>query len=156
EFRVTPGAAQQGYEIHFLEVDALPTLEPGAGIFAGAKQRGADYDGVIKAILRSACKRRGLSAQLDQATPKKTKRSSLRVGLTFNMKRVDPAENDAEAEFDSPKTIAAITSAIESYGHTVLPLEANADLPHALTGAAPDVVFNIAEGLRGRGREAQV
>jgi D-alanine-D-alanine ligase len=81
----------------------------------------------------------------------------MRVGLTFNMKRVDTSGgDDAEAEFDSPKTIQAIASAIESYGHTVVLLEANADLPHAFAAAAPDVVFNIAEGFRGRGREAQV
>jgi D-alanine-D-alanine ligase len=156
EFRVTPATGPHGYEIHFLEVDALPTLEPGAGIFFGARQRGVDYDGVIRAIVKSACRRRGLSALLEQTPQKKTRRSAMKVGLTFNIKRIDPAENDAEAEFDSPRTIEAITAAIESYGHTVVPLEANADLPHALGGAKPDVVFNIAEGLRGRGREAQV
>jgi D-alanine-D-alanine ligase len=152
EFRVTPPTAQHGYEVHFLEIDALPTLEPGAGIFVGAKRFGIDYDGVIKAIVKSACKRRGLA----EATHRKPKKSTLRVGLTYNIKRIDPAENDAEAEFDSPRTIAAITAAIESYGHTVVPLEATSDLPRALAGAAPDVVFNIAEGARGRGREAQV
>ncbi len=78
------------------------------------------------------------------------------MGLTYNMKRVDPTANDAEAEFDSPKTINAISAAIEGYGHTVVMLEATADLPRTLTDAAPDVVFNIAEGVRGRGREAQV
>ncbi len=155
EFRVSPPTPTHGYEVHFLEVDALPTLEPGAGIFVASKAKGIDYDGVIRAIVKSACKRRSLHNLLDQA-PKKQRRSSLRVGLTFNIKRIDPAENDAEAEFDSPKTIASITAAIESYGHTVVPLEANADLPHSLTAAAPDVVFNIAEGHRGRGREAQV
>jgi D-alanine--D-alanine ligase len=149
------GAAAHGYEVHFLEVDALPTLAPGAGIFIGARQRGVDYDGVIRAIVRSACRRRGLAA-LEQAPTRKNKKSALRVGLTFNMKRIDPTANDAEAEFDSPRTIAAITSAIESYGHTVVPLEATADLPRALADTRPDVVFNIAEGLRGRGREAQV
>ncbi len=155
EFRVTPAAGQRGYEVLFLEVDALPTLEPSAGMFIAARARGVDFDGVVRAIVKSACRRRGLSALVD-STPKKVRRSSLRVGLTFNMKRIDPTENDAEAEFDSPKTIKALTAAIESYGHTVVPLEANADLPHVLTAAAPDVVFNIAEGLRGRGREAQV
>jgi len=54
------------------------------------------------------------------------------VGLTFNMKRIDPATSDAEAEFDSPRTIAAITAAIESHGHTVVPLEATANLPRLL------------------------
>lgn len=155
EFRVTPPTAAHGYEVHFLECDALPTLDPSAGMFIGARRRGIDYDGVIRAIVKSACRRRGLAA-LEHSQPKKPKKTSLRVGLTFNMKRIDPTANDAEAEFDSPRTIAAITSAIESYGHTVVPLEATADLPRALTDAAPDVVFNIAEGLRGRGREAQV
>ena len=155
EFRVTPPGPSHGYEVHFLEVDALPTLDPRAGMFLGARQRGADYDSVIRAIVKSACRRRNLGG-LEQTPVKKPKKSSLRVGLTFNMKRVDPASNDAEAEFDSPRTIAAITAAIESYGHSVVPLEATADLPRALADAAPDVVFNIAEGLRGRGREAQV
>lgn len=153
EFRVAPPTAQHGYQVYFLEVDALPTLEPGGAIFVSAKQRGIDYDGIIRAIVRSACKRRGIA--LD-APAKKPKKSALRVGLTYNIKRIAPTENDAEAEFDSPTTIAAITAAIESYGHTVVALEAKPDLPRVLPAAMPDVVFNIAEGLRGRGREAQV
>ncbi len=59
-----------------------------------------------------------------EQTPPENRKTSLRVGLTFNMKRTDTAADDAEAEFDSPKTIAAITAAIESYGHTVVSLEA--------------------------------
>jgi D-alanine-D-alanine ligase len=156
EFRVTPPSGSGGYEVHFLEVDALPTLEPGAGIFVGAKLRGVDYDGVVRAIVRSSCKRRGLLALLEPAPHKKARKSSLRIGLTYNIKRIDPAHDDAEAEFDSPRTIAAITEAIESYGHSVVPFEATSDLPRALTDSSPDVVFNIAEGMRGRGREAQV
>jgi D-alanine-D-alanine ligase len=150
EFRVTPPSAQHGHEVHFLTVDALPSLEPGGGVLVGS--RSVDYDGIIRAIVKSACRRRGLA----DVPVKKTKKSALRVGLTYNMKRVDPAENDAEAEFDSPRTIQAIASAIESYGHTVVMLEATADLPRVLTDTVPDVVFNIAEGVRGRGREAQV
>jgi D-alanine--D-alanine ligase len=157
EFRVTPSASKTGPEVHFLEVDALPSLEPNSGLYLASKSQGIDFDGVVRAIVKSACKRRGLHALLDTPTPRKPKKSSMRVGLTFNMKRIDTAGgDDAEAEFDSPKTIQAIAGAIESYGHTVVLLEANADLPHSLAAAAPDVVFNIAEGLRGRGREAQV
>lgn len=78
---------------------------------------------------------------------------ALRVGLTFNLKRSSSID---EAEFDSPATIAAITAALESFGHTVVPLEANAGLPRALVEARPDIVFNFAEGFRGRSREAQV
>ncbi|AUX20430.1 D-alanine--D-alanine ligase [Sorangium cellulosum] len=170
EFRVTPSTRNPGHDVHFLEVDGLPTLKPGASVFVAAAQRGVDFDGVIRAIVRSACKRRGLLPLLEGGQPRRAKRGALRVGFTFNMKRGEPAAaeggspgkagaagaHDSEAEFDSPRTIQAIASAIESYGHTVVPLEATPDLPRALTAAGVDVVFNIAEGLRGRGREAQV
>jgi D-alanine--D-alanine ligase len=152
DFRVSPGP--RGHDVYFLEVDALPTLDPEMSMALAAKSRGVDFDGVVRAIVRSACKRHGLLGQLDSALPRKARKGALRVGLTYNMKRID--SDDAEAEFDSPKTIQAIATAIESYGYTVVLLEATPDLPRRLADAAPDVVFNIAEGLRGRGREAQV
>ncbi len=40
KFRVTPSAAEHGHDVHFLAVDALPSLEPGAGVFVGATRRG--------------------------------------------------------------------------------------------------------------------
>src|SRR5690349_2185234 len=80
----------------------------------------------------------------------------LRVGLTYNLRRLTVAEGDAEAEFDTPTTIEALSAAIRQQGHDVLPLEANADLPIALRDARVDMVFNIAEGLMGMSREAQV
>jgi D-alanine-D-alanine ligase len=150
EFRVTPGRVD---EIYFLELDALPSLEPNGGLYVAAKRSGLDFDGVVRAIVKSACRRRGIERH-DNTIPRRPRKSALRVGFTFNLKR--GIDSDTEAEFDSPKTIEAVTAAIESYGHTVISLEANAELPHALTAAQPDVVFNIAEGLRGRGREAQV
>jgi D-alanine-D-alanine ligase len=86
------------------------------------------------------------------------------VGLTFNLRRTEAASlagDDREAEYDPPTTVAAIHDAIESHGHTVIDLEATSDLPLLLAeakrrGEAPDVVFNVAEGLEGRAREAQV
>lgn len=80
----------------------------------------------------------------------------LRVGLTYNLRRVTLAEGDAEAEFDSPTTIEALSQAIRAQGHDVVPLEANAELPITLRDAKVDLVFNIAEGLSGMNREAQV
>ena len=80
----------------------------------------------------------------------------LRVGLTFNLKRIDPTRDDAEAEYDSPKTIESLSRAIESHGHQVVHLEANPDFPRALMTSGVDMVFNIAEGIRGRNREALV
>ncbi|MBI5499532.1 MAG: hypothetical protein HY907_04780 [Deltaproteobacteria bacterium] len=80
----------------------------------------------------------------------------LRVGLTFNLKRVDPTRDDVEAEYDSPKTIAALCDAIASFGHSVVRLEATPDLARRLPRAGVDVVFNLAEGAGGRSREALV
>jgi len=73
----------------------------------------------------------------------------LRIGFTHNMKRVDSkGGDDAEAEYDAPQTIEAISQALESYGHVVVPLEATAELPRQLTDSPVDLVFNIAEVWR--------
>ena len=79
------------------------------------------------------------------------------AGITYNLKRhaiTDPP--DAEAEFDDAETIDAIKNALEESGCTVGLYEADTTLPARLAERRPDFVFNIAEGLRGRGREAQV
>jgi D-alanine-D-alanine ligase len=73
------------------------------------------------------------------------------------MKRIDSHDgDDREAEYDSPKTIDAILRAIESHGHTAVKLEATPEFPRVLMASEVDVVFNIAEGISGRNREAQV
>ena len=66
------------------------------------------------------------------------------------------APADAGAEFDRRETIQAIQAAIESDGHTTQFLPADANLPIALGEFRPDMCFNIAEGIMGDGREAQV
>lgn len=84
---------------------------------------------------------------------------ALRIALAHNLKRLAPSaggSDDDEAEYDSPSTIAAIHAAIASYGHHVVDLEADATFARALLEARVDLVFNVAEGRRGRGREAQV
>ena len=63
---------------------------------------------------------------------------------------------DAGAEFDRTETIQSIRDAIQSGGHRTIFIPADSDLPHALEDARPDICFNIAEGVRGDGREAQV
>ncbi|CAN5316008.1 hypothetical protein BH09MYX1_BH09MYX1_67230 [soil metagenome] len=144
--------------VYFLSATAIPNLEEGAALPTSALLQGIDYDTLINAVLRSACARSGIQSQLDTTKPRpKSRRTSLRVGLAFNMKRIESHEgDDREAEYDSPKTIEAITQAIASHGHTVVPLEATADFPRALLTSSVDVVFNVAEGIRGRNREAQV
>jgi len=63
---------------------------------------------------------------------------------------------DAGAEFDRRETIDAIRAAIETGGHTAFFLPADDHLPYLLREIQPDICFNIAEGIRGDGREAQV
>lgn len=84
---------------------------------------------------------------------------NLHVVLAHNLKRLQPERggaHDDEAEFDSPCTIDAIARAIESHGHFVTKVEADADFPAQVLALRPDLVFNVAEGARGRSREAHV
>jgi D-alanine-D-alanine ligase len=63
---------------------------------------------------------------------------------------------DAGADFDYIETVDQIRAAIETDGHSTIFIQANADLPFALREHKPDICFNIAEGLGGDGREAQI
>ena len=63
---------------------------------------------------------------------------------------------DAFADYDHIETIDAIRAAIETDGHQAMFIKADEDLPFALREEKPDICFNIAEGLGGDAREAQV
>jgi D-alanine-D-alanine ligase len=85
---------------------------------------------------------------------------SLRIGLAYDL-RTDylAAGYNAEqvAEFDSEETIAALQGAIASLGYAVERIGNARALAAALVaGRRWDLVFNVAEGLAGRSREAQV
>jgi D-alanine-D-alanine ligase len=145
--------------LYFLEINALPSLEPGAGIYAAAALEGLHFDGTLEAVINSAVARCGIKDQKSSRARPTRRTGPLKVGFTFNVKRVVPSGeggDDSEAEYDSPKTLQAIREAIASYGHEVVDLEANADLPAKLRSSPVDLVFNIAEGIKGRNREAQV
>lgn len=144
-------------EIYFLSATAIPSCDPAAPLFAATRHLGMDYDATILAVLRAAALRTGLVQLMDATKRTRSRRTSLQVGLAFNMKRIHSHEgDDREAEYDSPQTIESITRAIESHGHSVVLLEATPDFPRALMSSNVDVVFNIAEGINGRNREAQV
>jgi D-alanine--D-alanine ligase len=146
-------------QVWFLSATAIPSFEPVGALFAATRAVGIDYDGTVLAVLRSAATRHGLTSLLDATRPRaaRARRASLRVGLAFNMKRIESSGgDDREAEYDAPETIQEITRAIESHGHVVVPLEATPDFPRALMSSSVDVVFNVAEGMVGRSREAQV
>jgi len=144
---------------YFLEINALPSLEPGAGIYAAAALEGLHFDAVIGSVLQAAARRYGIkdSPRRQGKPPRKT--GPLRVGFAYNVKRIKPtadAQEDSEAEYDSPSTLQAIREAIASWGHEVIDIEANQELPTVLAVTPLDLVFNIAEGFKGRNREAQV
>jgi D-alanine-D-alanine ligase len=63
---------------------------------------------------------------------------------------------DALADFDHIETIQAIQNAIETDGHKTVFIPADRKLPFTLQEIQPDICFNIAEGLGGDAREAQV
>ena len=61
------------------------------------------------------------------------------------------------AEFDSPATIEAIAAALSELGHTPVRIGHVQELTRRLAaGERWDLVFNIAEGLHGLGREALI
>jgi D-alanine-D-alanine ligase len=63
---------------------------------------------------------------------------------------------DAFADFDHIETIDLLRAALETDGHSTVFIQADRDLPFALQEVKPDICFNIAEGLGGDAREAQV
>src|SRR5947208_11061497 len=78
----------------------------------------------------------------------------MRRALTPSLRLTDSEDG---AEFDSRETIDALTTALERLGHRVERIEVSG--PASRTAArleayAPDLVFNTAEGRRGRFREA--
>jgi D-alanine-D-alanine ligase len=84
--------------------------------------------------------------------------------LTYNMKRVELEQGqessgnplaDAQAEWDAPETISAVQSALEER-HDVIPIDAAEDAYGALKESRPDIVFNMAEGVSGPGREGYI
>jgi len=144
---------------YFLEINALPSLEPGAGIYAAAELEGLHFDAVIGSVIQAAARRYGIKDSPRRQGKPTRKSGPLRVGFAYNVKRIKPsadAVEDSEAEYDSPSTLQAIREAIASWGHEVIDLEANQELPNVLAVTPLDLVFNIAEGFKGRNRESQV
>ncbi len=68
----------------------------------------------------------------------------------------DDIPSDVMADFDHIETVDAIRAAIETDGHRTAFIQADRELPYALRDVQPDMCFNIAEGLGGDAREAQV
>jgi D-alanine-D-alanine ligase len=84
----------------------------------------------------------------------------MKVGLTYDL-REDYLQAgyglEETAEFDQPGTIDAIEAAIRALGYETDRIGRIQSLVERMAaGDRWDLVFNIAEGLAGMGREAQV
>jgi D-alanine-D-alanine ligase len=84
----------------------------------------------------------------------------MRIGMTYDLKDDYLAEGfspEAAAEFDIPETIEAIEHSLKELGHRTERIgNARRLIDHLAMGDRWDFVFNIAEGVSGFGREAQV
>ena len=150
DFRVT----QEG-RIYLLEVERAAGARDRVVAVRGDRAGRPDLPATIAAILNAAALRSGLATASQLGVTRASARSQpIRVGFTYNVKR--SADGDDEAEWDPPETIIAIANALARQGHIVVHLEATPDLPRVLAEADVDLIFNIAEGVEGRNREAQV
>src|SRR5262245_22088767 len=78
----------------------------------------------------------------------------MKIAFTHNLRLTDSEE---EAEFDSVDTVEAIAAALAAVGHEVEKIEVSGSASHLvsrLEASDPDLIFNTAEGKRGRAREA--
>jgi D-alanine-D-alanine ligase len=89
-----------------------------------------------------------------------TRRRTLMIGLTYDLRDDYLREGyslEETAEFDKPDTIEAIENVLKKNGHATDRIGHVMALTRRLaTGDRWDLVFNIAEGMYGFGREAQV
>ncbi|SDB27116.1 D-alanine--D-alanine ligase [Desulfonatronum thiosulfatophilum] len=84
----------------------------------------------------------------------------MKIGLTYDLRQDYLAQGyslEETAEFDSPATIDALEAGIQAMGFVTERIGNLKALMRALTdGKRWDLVFNIAEGMHGFAREAQV
>jgi D-alanine-D-alanine ligase len=83
----------------------------------------------------------------------------MKIGITFNLRQEITAEKgpiDLYEEFDCKETIQAIAQILSEMGHEVTELGWGKDFLQNILSEKIDLVFNIAEGMGGRSREAQV
>lgn len=81
--------------------------------------------------------------------------SKSNLSPNYNPNSVNLHSSDIYAEWDTFETIDAVRSALAEH-HSVTMIEADEQAFSKLQKLAPQIVFNIAEGLNGVSREAQI
>ena len=81
----------------------------------------------------------------------------MKVGFCYNLKRTtdDSTPQDLYAEWDDEETIEAVRSAL-ARKHEVIPIEGDEEAFEKFRKHRPEIVFNMAEGINGSSREAQI
>jgi len=97
----------------------------------------------------------------EEKSPRRLSKRPWKIAVLANIKddsqpKPEGIPSDAFADYDHIETIDALRAALESDGHKTFFIQADRELPYALKNAKPDICFNIAEGLGGDAREAQV
>ena len=100
-------------------------------------------------------------AREEEKPPSRRMKRYWKIAILANIKDEDHPKPegvppDAFADFDHIETIDSLRAALETDGHQTVFIQADRDLPFALREENPDICFNIAEGLGGDAREAQV
>lgn len=85
----------------------------------------------------------------------------MNLAFCFNLKHTTPSRNisaQKEADFDDPETITGIIKALQAGDHNITKIEADhmAYMEFLKRKNNIKIVFNIAEGLNGETREAQI
>ena len=102
-----------------------------------------------------------MPARVDDKPPSRPMKRYWKIAVLANIKddshpKPEGVPPDAFADFDHIETIDSIRAALETDGHETVFIQADTELPYALKEARPDICFNIAEGLGGDAREAQI
>ncbi len=84
----------------------------------------------------------------------------MRIGIAYDLKHdfsIDGGHpDDWLEEYDSEGTIQAVQDAIEALGHEVFRLGGGRTFLERISTTPVDMVFNLAEGWKGRNREAHI
>ena len=142
---------------YFLEINALPSLEPGAGIYAAAALEGLHVD----ARARRGHPERGAPPRDQDSRAARASRPAAgprASGFTFNVKRVKPDPTAARRRGGRVRQPEDAPG--DPRGDRLLrprgggPRGRRRSCPACSPATPVDVVFNIAEGFRGRNRES--
>jgi len=141
--------------IYFLEVNALPSLEPGSSLFAASKREGLSFEATIERVVRSAAVRWGLSPP---SPPQETRRKAARrIYFQYETRRFQSGKTTPKPNTIRPRPSKQFARPSSRSATMSCCSKPNAELPAKLSDEKVDLVFNVAEGLSaGRNREAQV